>query len=186
MMVENEGPELHKQFEVLVCTGELIFTGTLRCGFSQRLIDALNEGVQTETWAKVVNFLPILNATMTGTRISEKKFPSIYIAKSNIVFVAQISGGNREKPLRTYPFREKLPVVVMAYAARVSDVQYALHGRTYIDVGGQVIDTIESEARFIPLTHVVIEPALPGADSRYDFIALNKDHIISISESADQ
>ena len=62
MRAENEGPELHKQFEVLVCTGELIFTGTLRCGFSQRLIDALNEGVQTETWAKVVNFLPILNS----------------------------------------------------------------------------------------------------------------------------
>ncbi|MCX5997595.1 MAG: hypothetical protein NTV42_08355 [Chloroflexi bacterium] len=183
MMPENEGPELYKQFEVLVCTGALSFRGTLRCDFSQRLIDALNEGVRTDTWVKVVKFLPILDVTMTGTGVGEKKFPSIYIAKSNIVFVAQISGDNTEKPLRAYPFREKLPVVVMAYAARVSDVQYALDGRIYVETWGKVIDTVESEARFVPLTQVEINPPLPGAGSRFDFVALNKDHIISICES---
>ncbi len=183
MMPKNEGSELHKQFEVLVCTGALSLRGTLRCDFSQRLIDALNEGVYTDTLVKVVKFLPILDATMTGTGVGEKKFPTIYIAKSNIVFVAQISGGNTEKPLRTYPFREKLPVVVMAYAARVSDVLYTLDGRIYVETWGKVIDTVESEARFVPLTQVEIKPSLPGAGSRFDFVALNKDHIISICES---
>ena len=51
MTAENEGPERYRQYEVLVCTGDLSFTGTLRCDFSQRLIDALNEGTRTETRA---------------------------------------------------------------------------------------------------------------------------------------
>jgi hypothetical protein len=186
MTAENEGSELHRQFEVLVCTGTLAFTGTLSCDFSQRLIDALNEGMRTKTSAKVVGFLPLVNVTMTGTRGDGQKFPSIYIAKNNIVFVAQVSGEGTEQPLRTYPFREKLPVVVMAYVARISGVQYRLDGRIYVDTWGQVIDTIESEARFIPLTQVEIEPALPGVGPRFDFVALNKEHIISICESTGQ
>ena len=186
MRAENEGADLHEQFEVLVCTGALSFRGTLRCDFSQRLIDALNEGMRTETSVKVVDFLPLVNVTMTGTQGGEQKFPRIYVAKNNIIYVAQISGERAEKQARAYPFREKLPVVVTVYASRVSDVQYALQGQMYVDTWGQVIDTIESEARFIPFTHAVIEPALPGADSRYDFIALNKEHIISISESVKQ
>jgi hypothetical protein len=185
MTAENEGSGLHRRFEVLVCTGALTFTGTLICDFSQRLIDALNEGMRTETSAKVVSFLPLLNVTMTGIRGDAQKFPGINIAKNNIVFVAQISDEGAQ-PLRTYPFREKLPVAVMAYVAMLSDVQYRLDGRIYVDTWGQVIDTIESEAHFIPLTQVEIEPALPGAGSRFDFLALNKEHIISICESPGQ
>jgi hypothetical protein len=187
MKAENEGPELFKQYEVLVCTGELSFEGTLKCDFSQRVIDALNEGMRTETLAKqVVGFLPLLNVTMTGTNGDEQKFPSIYIAKNNIVFVAQISGDQAEKPLRTYPYREKLPVAVMAYAARVSDTHYTLDGRIYIETWGKVIDTVESEARFLPLTEVEIFPTPAGAGSLFHFVALNKDHIISICESPRQ
>ena len=36
-------------------------------------------------------------------------------------------------------------MVVMAYAARVSDVQYTLDGRIYVETWGKVIDTVESE-----------------------------------------
>jgi hypothetical protein len=184
MMAENGDPELHKQFEVLVCTGALSFTGTLRCDFSQRLIDALNEGMRTETLAKVVGFLPLVNATMTGMPGDEQKFPLIYIAKNNIVFVAQLSDEGPGKPHRTYPFRGKLPADVMVYASGGSDVQYTLNGRMYVDTGGQVIDTIESEVRFLPLTQVEIEPAPPGAETRFDFVALNREHIIGICETA--
>jgi hypothetical protein len=107
----------------------------------------------------------------------------MYIAKNNIVFVAQAADVGKEAPLRSYPFREKLPVGVMAFASGVSDVQYTLDGRIYVETWGQVIDTVESEASFLPLTQVEIHPAPPGAGSRFDFVALNKRHIISICES---
>jgi hypothetical protein len=48
MDAESVGSELYRQFDVLVCTGELLFSGSVRCDFSQRLIDALNEGVKEE------------------------------------------------------------------------------------------------------------------------------------------
>jgi len=186
MTAENEGSELYKQFEVLVCTGELLFRGTFRGEFSQRLIDALNEGVRTDDSLKVVDFLPLMNVSLTSTKGGEKNFPRIYVAKNNIVFVAQIPDGREENPLRNYPFREKLPVSVMAYAARVSDTQYTLDGRIYVETWGQVLDTVESESRFLPLTQVSIYPAPPGAGSKFDFVALNKQHIISICESSGQ
>ena len=186
MTAENEGSELYKPFEVLVCTGELLFSGTLRGEFSQRLIDALNEGVRTDASSKVVNFLPLMNVSVKSSKGSKKEFPSIYIAKHNIVFVAEISDGREENPLRSYPFREKLPVGVMAYAGRVSDLQYTLDGRLYVETWGQVIDTVESESRFLPLTQVEIHPAPSGAGSKFDFVALNKEHIISIWESPGQ
>jgi hypothetical protein len=186
MTAENEGTELYNQFEVLVCTGALLFRGTSRGEFSQRLIDALNEGVRTDTSSEAVDFLPLMNVSVTGIQGGEKKIPRMYIAKSNIIFAAQVSGNNQGKPLSGYPFKEKLPVIVMAHIAVISNINYTLEGQIYVDTWGQVIDTIESNVRFIPLTQVKIEPALPGAGSRYDFVALNKEHIISIWESPGQ
>jgi hypothetical protein len=183
MNTEKEEAGLYKQYEVLVCTGELSFTGTLRCDFSQRLIDALNEGVPTEGKARAVTFLPIQNVTMASAGGGEQKFQRIYIAKNNIVFVAQAFSRQAEKPLSTYPFREKLPVMVMAYSAWASDVHYTLEGRIYVDTWGQVVDTIESGEPFIPFTQVEIYPAPPGANSSFDFVALNKERIVSICES---
>ena len=183
MTAENKGTETYRQFEVLVCTGELLFSGTLRGESGQRLIDSLNEGVRTTTFTKVTGFLPLMNVIVTGHKGGEKKFPHMYIAKNNIVFVAQVSDPGQEAPLRNYPFREKLPVRVMAYAGRVSDTQYILEGRVYIETWGQVIDTVESQFSFLPLTQVEISPAPPGAGSRFDFVALNKEHIVSICES---
>ena len=186
MTAENEGSELYRQFEVLVCTGELVFRGTFRGEFSQRLIDALNEGVRNDPSPKVMDFLLLMNVSMTSIEGGEKKFPRIYVAKNNIVFVAEIPDGREENPLRNYPFREKLPVGVMAYAARFSDRRYTLDGRIYVETWGQVIDTVEEGSRFLPLTQVEIHPAPPGTGSKFDFVALNKEHIISICESPGQ
>lgn len=183
MTAENTDSEGYRQFEVLVCTGELLFSGTLKSESSQRLIDALNEGVRTDAFSKAMSFLPLMDVRVTSNRGREKNFPHMYIAKSNIVFVARISDRSGETPLRNYPYREKLPVRVMAYAARASDIQYTLDGRIYVETWGQVIDTVESELHFLPLTQVEISPAPPGAGSKFDFVALNKQHIISICES---
>lgn len=183
MTAENKDSEVYRQFDVLVCTGELLFRGALKVESSQRLLDALNEGVRTSSFLKVTGFLPLENVSVTGSKGGEKKFPSMYIAKNNIVFVAQISGRGEQPQLKNYPFREKLPMRVMAYAAGFSDMQYTFDGRIYVETWGQVIDTVESESHFLPLTQVEIYPAPPGAGSRFDFVALNKQHIISICES---
>jgi hypothetical protein len=188
MASQTDGSDLVNKYKILACTGELVFTGTFIYGFEQRLIDALNEGVKTGASTKIVEFLPLEDVVMKAPEGDDQKFSQIYIAKSNIIFVAQSPSISREKPLSTYPFRQKTPVGVTIYAAQIYVAQvyaapYVLKGQLYIDTWGQVVDAIESSDEFIPLTQVEITPALPDGSSKFDFIAINKQRIISISEN---
>ncbi len=188
MVSQMDSSDLVNKYKILACTGELVFTGTFVYGFEQRLIDAMNEGVKTSASTKIVDFLPLEDVIMTSKEGGDHKFNQIYIAKSNIIFVAQSPSVSRDKPLSTYPFRQKTPVDVTIYAAQIYVAQvfaapYILKGRLYIDTWGQVVDAIESSDNFIPLTQVEITPDLPGGASKFDFIAINKQRIISISEN---
>jgi hypothetical protein len=174
--------ELYRQFDVLVCTGELVFSGSVRCDFSQRLIDALNEGVRTETRSRVRDFLLLSDVTIAGLKGGTATVPRLHISKNNIIFVAQGMSVTPGKPLTTYPFREKLPVTIMAYAAGAAATPYRINGCIYIDTWGQITDTLETQDRFLPLTQAEIDPAMPGNRSHFDFVALNKERIVSISE----
>jgi hypothetical protein len=182
MDAESVGSELYRQFDVLVCTGELLFSGSVRCDFSQRLIDALNEGVKEEARSRIRDFLPLSDVTITDLQGGTTVVPRLHISKNNIIFVAQAMSITPGKPLSSYPFRQKLPVTIMAYAAGVAAAPYRMIGCIYIDTWGQITDTLETEERFLPLTQAEISPELPGGGSRFDFVALNKERIISIGE----
>jgi hypothetical protein len=187
MDVDLGGSELNKQYEVLVCAGELIFTGLFKCNISQRLIDALNEGVRESPLSKVVDFLPLQDVTMTDLSGHRKKFNHIYLAKNNIIFIAQVSSEVKGKKLSAYPYRRKQPVGVTIYTAHIFQAQvyaspYVLKGQIYVETWGQVADTIESRERFLPLTGVEVDPAPSGGSNQFDFVAINKERIISICE----
>jgi hypothetical protein len=179
---ESASSELYRQFDVLVCTGELVFSGSVRCDFSQRLIDALNEGVKAETRSRIRDFLPLSDVTVTDLKGGTTTVSRLHVSKNNIIFVAQARSATPGKPLTSYPFSQKLPVTVMAYAAGAAAIPYRMKGCIYIDTWGQITDTLETEERFLPLTQAEIAPALPGNLSQFDFVALNKGRIISIGE----
>jgi hypothetical protein len=91
------------------------------------------------------------------------------------------------KKLSAYPYRSKQPVGVTIYTAQIYQAQvhaspYVLKGQIYVETWGQVADTIESKDRFIPLTSVEVDPVLPGGGSQFDFVAINKERMISICE----
>ena len=180
---ESESSELCRQFDVLVCTGDLVFSGSVHCDFSQRLIDALNEGVRLETRSRIRDFLPLSDVTVTDFKGGTTAVPRLHIAKNNIIFVAQASSAAPGKPLTTYPFKEKLPVTIAAYATGAAARPYRINGCIYIDTWGQITDTLETEERFIPLTQAEIDPAMPGNRFQFDFVALNKERIVSIGET---
>ena len=182
MDTESVNSELYRQFDVLVCTGELVFSGSLRCDFSQRLIDALNEGVKAETRSRIRDFLPLSDVTVSDLKGGTTTVSRLHISKNNIIFVAQSTSTTPGKPLSTYPFRQKLPVTITAYAAGAAATPYRMQGCIYIDTWGQITDTLETEERFMPLTQAEINPAMPGNRSKFDFVALNKERIVSIGE----
>jgi hypothetical protein len=179
---ESVSSELYRQFDVLVCTGELIFSGCVQCDFSQRLIDALNEGVRAETRSRIRDFLSLTNVTITDLKGDTTSVARLHISKNNIIFVAQASSMTPGKPLSSYPFKQKLPVTIAAYTAGTASSPYMMSGCIYIDTWGQITDTLETEERFLPLTQAEITPAMPGNRSYFDFVALNKERIISIGE----
>jgi hypothetical protein len=179
---ESEGSELHRHFDILVCTGELVFSGSVRCDFSQRLIDALNEGIRAETRLKIRDFLTLSNVTVTDLNGGTTTSPLLHISKNNIIFVAQTESVTQGKPLTTHPFRQKLPVTITAYAAGAAARPYKMNGNIYVDTWGHITDTLETEERFVPLTHAEIDPAMPGNQSHFEFVALNKERIVSIGE----
>jgi hypothetical protein len=179
---EPVGSELYRQYDVLVCTGELLFGGRLSCNFSQRLIDALNEGVSEEPRSRTRDFLSLADVTITDLKGGTKAAPRLHISKNSIVFVAQASCVSPGKPLTGYPFRQKLSATVMAYASGAAAKPYRINGCIYIDTWGQITDTLETEERFLPLTQAEIDPPLPGNLSHFDFVALNKERIISIGQ----
>ena len=188
MAEANEGATLDNRYEVMICTGELVFTGIFKYGFEQRLIDALNEGVRLNPQAKIVDFVILQDAVMTGPGNMEKHYPQIYIAKHNVIFMAQVTSRKRDKPMTGYPFRPKTSIGVTIFAAQIYMAQtnvkpYELNGEIYVDSWGQIVDTLETGAQFIPLTNVVIEHAPKHVGSRYDFLAINKQRIISICEN---
>jgi hypothetical protein len=187
---DSDSTELDKQYEIVVCAGELVFSGTFSCNFSQRLIDALNEGVRESPLSMLVDFLLLENATMTTGAGDRKRFPRIYIAKNNIAFVAEMAAEVPGKKLSAYPYRRKLPVGVTIYASQIHAAEvvassYILRGKLFIETWGQVADTIETKDRFLPLTQVDVDPPLPDGGSQFSFVAINRLRIISICEGAE-
>jgi hypothetical protein len=128
---------------------------------------------------------------MKDTGGGKKKFSHIYIAKNNIIFIAQLATENKDRRLSAYPYRRKLPVGVTIYASQIFQAQvfaspYILKGQLYVETWGQVADTIETGERFLPLTDVEVDPAPPGESTQFDFVAINKERIISLCEGREE
>ncbi|MDD5312952.1 MAG: hypothetical protein PHO26_07965 [Dehalococcoidia bacterium] len=178
MKVEAGDSELYRQFEILVCTRENVFTGIIRCEYGQRLIDALNEGVPVGASSRGVDFLALEDVKLRDMAGTEAAHPRLYIAKHNIVFIAQHERDKAEKPLNAYPYRQKVPVKVKIYEA-----PFMITGQVYSDTWEQLADTIEAQVKFMPLTNVEVTPALPGGYSHFEFAAINKENVTYLSEN---
>ena len=59
---------------------------------------------------------------------------------------------------------------------------YTLAGEIHGGTWQQAADTFEGNERFIPLTNVEISPEPVTGESRFDFVAINKEHILYIGE----
>jgi hypothetical protein len=61
---------------------------------------------------------------------------------------------------------------------------YVLRGNVHVDVWEELLDTIDRDQRFMPLTDVRVQPAVAGGGAAFDFVAVNKDTVAYISESS--
>ena len=161
---------------VVVCTSDCNAIGYTYRLDHQRLLDALNEGITANSSHIGKDFVPLTDVKMFLPRGEVEYMVSTHIRKANILFVAEISGGLPEKASGKKLEKKPVPVKV-----RMSS--YSLVGQTYARMYQQLVHTIEGDETFLPLTNVEITPVLVNCDSRFDFVAINKDKVAYVGES---
>ena len=128
------------------------------------------------------DFLPLTEVEVLFPDKSKEHMASTYVRKTNILLVAEKSGGQPEAvdvkgTPRVYPMREKKPIGVEVYMSL-----YTLVGSMHGEMWQQLLDTLNRDERFLPLTNVNISPPLATGESRFDFVAINKDQIFYVGE----
>jgi len=171
-----------KELKVLVCTAGRTFVGYTYHQPHQRLLDALRDGFAANSRRIGKNFLPLTEVEVYLADGRKEYMTSTRINKGNIIFIAERSGeqpATREAMKQnTYPTMAKRPVGTTIHMAL-----YTLTGEIHGGTWQQPADTFEGNERFIPLTNVEISPEPVTGESRFDFVAINKEQVLYIGEA---
>ena len=171
-----------RQVEVAVFTDTCTLTGHAYCMKSQRLLDVLNQDFMP-------NLLPLGKDIMPLTKV-EVSFPSgkresvapIYVSKASILFIGEKNGHQLN-----IPETEDRPKVYQGRAKKFVGAEirmslYTLTGETYVEVWQKLLDAVDRDDKFMPLTNAKIYPTTDNTESTFDFVAVNRDKIIYVGE----
>jgi hypothetical protein len=185
--VLKSGSELSDQLlttEVTAALLEATISGQVQFREQQRVSDYFNKGIMG-TWQKSdQNFITFLNACVTDVNgIVIFSAPHLFVAKENIIFVVETAGINaahskgKESSAKSLPFRDKEQVNVT-----ISVPNFLLEGTLYRESRQPLNIMLEQENLFIPMTGISIEPGLSNTIRTAKFAAINKNHILYLSE----
>ena len=169
--------------EVVVCTATGIFAGRTYRLDRQRLLDALNQGLGTKGSPMGRDFIPLTQVEVCFPDGRRESLTSTFIRKANILFVGEKNKGqvalptDKEGKQRPH-WREKRPI-----GTEVHVPSYFIVGNMHSEIWQELLETLDSDERFLPLTNVRISPDLATGDSRFDFVAINKDQINYLGQS---
>jgi hypothetical protein len=173
-----------KQVKVLVSTETCTLNGYTYCGNNQRLLDTLNQSAVSNSMPLGKDFLPLVQVEVSLPNGEKKITVDASVKKSSILFVGEKSEGEtslsptKDRPL-VYPMRPKSPIGVEIHLP-----MYILRGQMYAEAWQQILDVVDRADKFIALTDVEVYRTTDNAASTFDFVAVNRDKIIYVSESA--
>ena len=183
----QEDPRLNK-VPVVVHTVSGTYSGLTYHLADQRLLDALNEGFASKALRMGRDFVPLTDVQAyfpTGTKVRlASRYTSTYIRKANIFFVGERSCQQGEMAVesnekrRVHRARTKKTI-----AAEIHMPPYILKGKMYAEVWQELLQALDRDERFLPLTNVTVWPELANGESRFDFVAVNKDQVVYLGES---
>jgi hypothetical protein len=178
----QDDPKL-SQVEIVVCTASYTLTGHTYRLHPQRLLDALNKGFSASDSHIAKDFVPLTEVEVFFPDGRQEYMASTYIRKTNILFVAergrqeQLDEPGIEDKSKIYVKRAKKPLGVKVYMPF-----YTLVGKMYGEMWQQLLYVLNRDEMFLPLTDVEVSPELVCRESRFDFVAINKDQLIYIVE----
>ncbi|MGB8708107.1 MAG: hypothetical protein WCD72_09240 [Dehalococcoidia bacterium] len=173
-----------KQVKILVCTETCTLNGFTYCLNHQRLLDTLNQSAIANSIPLGKDFLPLTQVEVSLPNRETEFTAAVYIRKSSILFVGEKSEGQpsiseiKDRP-KVYPVRPKTP-----FAAEIHLPLYILRGQMYAEAWQQILDVVDRADRFIAMTNVEVYRTLNNAALAFDFVAVNRDKIIYVCESA--
>jgi hypothetical protein len=170
---------------VVVCAASGTFVGNTYRIEDQRLLDALNGGFVARALRMGKDFLPLTEVEAFAPNGKRTTLPCLYLRKSSIFFVGEKGGDKGDVKLavegkrRAHLRRNKTQT-----GTEVHIPPYVLQGNVHVDVWEELLETIDRDQRFMPLTDVRIQPSLAGGASAFTFVAVNKDQVAYLSESS--
>ena len=166
---------------VLVSTPGCVLAGTAHLMARHRLLDELNGGFVAGLYHLGDEFLPLTEVMIAYPGGAQDIALSIHVRKSNILFVAERTGGVYDRAGardgKGTPCRIKKPL-----SARVFVPPYVLEGKMHVALWQDLAQALDGDNRFLPMTDVFISPPLPSGDSAAAFVAVNKEQIVHIGE----
>jgi len=181
--MENAASQLIKLYmDEQVLTGSIYYAPTPEA----RLLDALN-GLSDMGPVKRGKFLELNDVTIVHADGRSEKISVSYINRSTVILAATLGGvnagrgiGGRPGP-KSYPYVDKSTVPV-----RLETQHYFIVGNMYRVDSQKVWYVLEDNQPFLPLTSAEIQNRDASTTELMPFLAVNKEHIISVHEENGQ
>jgi hypothetical protein len=165
----------------VVCTTSCALVGTAHLLAQHRLLDELNGGFVANLYHLGDEFLPLTEVKIVYPAGAQDIALSTHVRKSNILFVAERTAGgydrNGAREGKGTSYRIKKPL-----SAKVFVPPYVLEGKMHVALWQELAQALDGDNRFLPMTDVLISPALPSGESSAVFVAVNKEQIVHIGE----
>ena len=165
-----------KPVRVVVCMSNCTAVGYTYRVRHQRLLDTLNHGLVANLSRIGHDFVPLTDVQMFFPAGEQQYLTSAHISKANILFVVEIGNGQPETASTRKVIKKHLAVKMRLQS-------YGLIGNMHATIWGQLVHTVESDERFLPLTNVDITPKLFEDQSRFAFVAINRHQVLYAAES---
>ena len=151
-----------------------------------RLLDTLN-GVPDRELSKNRRFLELNDVIIQYADGSKEKLQTSYINKSTIQLAVVVNnaelnrGVGAQEGLKLYPFVEKsqLPVLIKTH-------DYIVKGDMHTLSFQKISIVLEDTQPFLPITDARIITKSNGSQETVPFVAVNKEHILSLQEEAEK
>ena len=173
-----------RQVNVVVCTTSGTLVGTAHLMRQHRLLDDLNNGFVANLHRLGKDFMPLTEVKILFSSGEKDIAISTHVRKSNILFVVERGvdqpGRSGLKEAKAHLLKVRRPLGAKVYMS-----VYSLEGKMHAGLWQEPAQVLDGHDSFLPMTDVVISPPLLTGESRFNFVAINKNQIVHIGEQSE-
>jgi hypothetical protein len=147
-----------------------------------RLLDALN-GLSDRGPVRKGRFLELTDVTIQHDSGTKETLKTSYVNKATVQLAITLGDANSGRGIgaqdgpKSYPYVEKSPLPV-----RIETHNYVINGNIYPMNYQKIWNLLEDTPTFLPLTHAQVYTLANGSREAAPFVAVNKEHILSLQE----